>query len=63
MVSGSSSTKRATASSSPDSADSSGTKKGLGRKRTSSTMSASAGMPCLKPNDSIVTASSPSPRP
>ncbi len=54
------STKRATASSSPDSADSVGTKNGFGRKRTSSTMSASAGMPCLNPNDSSVTERSPS---
>ena len=41
----------------PSSAESASTKYGLGRKRTSSTMSASAGRPCLKPNDSSVTAS------
>ena len=49
MAAASSRTKRATDSSSPDSAERSGTKNGLGRKRTSSTMSDSAGMPVLEP--------------
>ena len=44
-------------------ADSPSTKNGLGRKRTSSTMSASVGRPYLKPNDSTVTARVASLRP
>jgi len=39
----------------PESGASAATKNGLGRKRTSSTMSASVGSPYLKPKDSMVT--------